>query len=76
MVNINMANIDDTKHLLVSDSNEISQQMDSKRLSISDLAEMMQNDLFKKHLNIMGRYLPRTQYEIRSGLISDRLDIA
>ena len=41
MVNINMANIDDTKHLLVSDSNEISQQMDSKRLSISDLVEMM-----------------------------------
>lgn len=48
--------------LLVSDSNEIQTQMDSKQLPYNTLAEMAENALFRKYLN-MDKYLTVQEYE-------------
>ena len=45
--------IDDNKHLLVSDSKEIGTQYDSKKLPYSELLELMQDNMFRKHLSVL-----------------------
>ena len=54
--------IPDNKYLLVSDSNEMGNQYDSKKLSQEDLIDLAQDNLFKKTLNIMSRYLTISQF--------------
>ena len=57
--NLEMANEHD-KFLLVSDSNEVSSQWDSKRLSLSELTKMAQDILFKTQFGYMSEYLTRS----------------
>lgn len=62
--------------MLVSDSNEVGNQLDSKKLEYGTLAELAQDNLFKKYLD-MSRYLTKNQYEVYKGLLEDeynRLD--
>lgn len=54
--------IQDTKYLLVSDSNEVGNQYNSKKLSQADLVDLAQDNLFKKTLDIMSRYLTISQF--------------
>lgn len=56
--------------MLVSDSNESSNQLDSKKLGYDTLVELAQDNLFKKYLD-MSRYLTKNQYEIYKGLLED-----
>ena len=55
-------NDDIQKYLLVSDSNEISSQYDSKKLSESTLVKIVQDNLFGKELGIITNYLTNSQY--------------
>jgi hypothetical protein len=57
-----MKTIQDTKYLLVSDSNEVGNQYNSKKLSQGDLVDLAQDNLFKKTLDIMSRYLTISQF--------------
>ena len=57
-----METIQDTKYLLVSDSNEVGNQYNSKKLSQGDLVDLAQDNLFKKTLDIMSRYLTISQF--------------
>lgn len=50
--------------LLVSDSDEHHSQYDSKKVSYSEFAGIMQDELFKTYLNIMDKYLKTYEYEI------------
>ena len=54
--------IPDNKCLLVSDSNEIGEQYDSKYLKQEELTRLAQENMFKKHLGIMQSYLTNSQY--------------
>ena len=58
-----MENIPQDSYLLVSDSNESGNQFDSKKIPWETLAELAQDSLFKKHLDIMDSYLTRNQVE-------------
>ena len=48
--------------MLVSDSNEVSKQLDSKQLGYGTLVEMAEDNLLGKHLD-MSKYLTRNQYD-------------
>ena len=48
--------------LLVSDSNEVSSQYDSKRMQFNTLVELAQDTLFKRNAG-MAKYLTHTQFE-------------
>ena len=50
--------------MLVSDSNEVSNQLDSKQLLYGTLVELAQDNLFKKYLD-MSKYLTRNQYDVK-----------
>ena len=61
------------KYLLVSDSNEVSDQLDSKKLSYDDLVKMAQDNLFKRHFD-MTRYLTKTQYDTYYTNLNNKLN--
>lgn len=65
----------DGKYLLVSDSNEIGNQYDSKKLSKADLVNIAEDNLFKRHLDIMSQYLTKTQYQTYKGIIDEKLQL-
>ena len=54
--------IDGNSFLLVSDSNEVGEQYDSKKLKQSELVELAQENLFKKVMDIMSLYMTDSQY--------------
>lgn len=58
--------------LLVSDSNETSQQFDSKQLEYSTIVQMFQEKLFKDHIGIMGKYMLNLVYDVQSKSISNQ----
>ena len=66
--------IDDSKYLLVSDSNEVGSQYDSKKLRQSELAYLAQENLFKRHLGIMQFYLTKSQYEVYEKVLGEKYD--
>ena len=57
--------------MLVSDSNEVSNQLDSKQLLYGTLVELAEDNLFKKYLD-MSKYLTRNQYEVYKGMREDK----
>lgn len=61
MANDSYSNMMD-KYLLVSDSNEIGGQYDSKKLKHSELIDLMQDNLYRKKLDIMQQYLTVDQF--------------
>ena len=63
--------IDNEHSLLVSDSNEVSEQFDSKKLEYSLIVELFQDKLFKEHIGILDNYLLKTKYDYNNKLISD-----
>ena len=56
--------------MLISDSNEISKQLDSKQLEYGTLVELAEDNLFTKYLD-MSKYLTRNQYDA----YKDKLEI-
>lgn len=58
--------------MLVSDSDEVHDQLDSKQLQYKTLFELAEEDLFKKHLD-MSRYLTLNQYEAYKRILSNKL---
>ena len=50
------------RSLLVSDSNEMSEQLDSKQLKYPELADLAFDRFFKRNLDL-SRYLTKTQYD-------------
>ena len=66
-----------TRCLLVSDSDEIQTQMDSKQLPYTTLAEMAQDALFSRYLD-MDQYLTVSEFnttKMRLGDMYEDLDI-
>lgn len=59
--------------MLVSDSNEVSNQLDSKQLVYGTLVDLAEDNLFKKYLD-MSRYLTKNQYGIYKGMLEDRFN--
>ena len=59
--------------MLVSDSNEVSKQLDSKQLPYDTLASLAEDNLFTKYLD-MSKYLTKNQYEVYRGMLKDRKD--
>ena len=66
--------IDDNKCILVSDSNEIGGQYDSKKLTQAQLVELAQDNLCKKFLDT-SRYLTVDQYTSYKSLLENQLSI-
>lgn len=66
--------IPDDKYLLVSDSNEVGGQYDSKKLKQSELVEIVQDNLFKKHFD-MPRYLTINQYKAYKDLLEEQYTV-
>ena len=58
---------DNKEYFLVSDSNEINSQLDSKKMDWDELRNLAESNLFKKHLGILDNYLTVSQYDIESG---------
>ena len=59
--------------MLVSDSNETSTQLDSKKLEYDELVALAQDNLFKKYLD-MSKYLTRNQFETYRPMLKSRYD--
>ena len=57
--------------MLVSDSNEIGNQLESKKLAYDTLVELAEDNLFKKYLD-MTKYLTINQYDAYKGMLEDR----
>lgn len=67
--------MDETYYMLVSDSNEVSGQYDSKRLTSAELLELAQSHLFNKYLlALMQTYLLQGRFEAESQYLSNWLD--
>ena len=67
-------NIDDdltNTCMLVSDSDEVRDQLDSKKLEYPTLVDLAEDNLFRKHLD-MSRYLTYNQFGIYSGMLNDK----
>ena len=62
----------DNTNLLVSDSNESSEQYDSKQLAYSRLVELAQDNLFKKQLDFMSKYMTVNQYNAYVELLNKK----
>lgn len=60
--------IDGNKCLLVSDSNEVVEQLDSRKLKQKDLSDMAYNELFRRHFDL-SRYLTKNQYNTYTGIL-------
>ena len=70
-----MANKPSTNEcMLVSDSNELGGQYDSKKLNFSELVELAQDSLFNKYLRIMSTFLTTIQYNNYIQIINQRLN--
>ena len=67
--------IDGNSCLLVSDSNEVGEQYDSKKLKQSELVELAQENLFKKVMDIMSLYMTNSQYEAYKELFDQKCKI-
>jgi len=59
--------------MLVSDSDEVRDQLDSRKLEYDTLAEFSEDNLFKKYLD-MSKYLTYSQYEVYGDMLSDKKD--
>ena len=78
MVNIDtMSEETDIKssYLLVSDSNEMGEQFDSKKLEYAELVELAQDALFNKHVPILSQYLTVNQYNTYKNILDQRKKI-
>lgn len=62
---------DNKEYFLVSDSNEINSQLDSKKMDWDELRNLAENNLFKKHLGILDNYLTVSQYDIYKKMLVD-----
>lgn len=57
--------------MLVSDSNEVGNQLESKQLGYGTLTDMAENNLFKKYFD-MSKYLTKNQYDVYKGMLENR----
>lgn len=57
--------------MLVSDSNEVASQLDSKRLDYNTLVELAESNLFSKFLD-MSKYLTTNQYATYKDVLEDK----
>ena len=57
--------------MLVSDSDEVRDQLDSKQLEYDTLVALAEDNLFKKYLD-MSKYLTNNQYEVYKIMLNDR----
>ena len=64
--------IPSNKYLLVSDSNEVTEQFDSKKLRQDELSYLAEENLFKKHLGIMSNYLTVSQYASYRSILKEK----
>ena len=62
---------DNKEYFLVSDSNEINNQLDSKKMDWDELTRLAESNLFKKHLGILDRYLTVSQFGIYKSMIGE-----
>lgn len=69
------ATIPNDKYLLVSDSNEVSDQFDSKKLQQSELSHLAEENLYKKYLGIMSNYLTISQYDAYKSILEEKYNI-
>ena len=70
-----MANKPSTNEcMLVSDSNELGGQYDSKKLNFSELVELAQDSLFNRYLRIMSTFLTTIQYNNYIQIMEQRLN--
>lgn len=60
--------------MLVSDSNETSNQLDSKQLGYDTLVELAEDNLFKKFLD-MSKYLTVPEYGTYKGQLEDKFKL-
>ena len=60
--------------MLVSDSNETSNQLDSKQLGYDTLVELAEDNLFKKFLD-MSKYLTVAEYGTYKGQLEDKFKL-
>ena len=72
MVNTDMAS--EEKHLLVSDSNEVSPHFDSRKLGMADLAKMAWNDLLKNKMGMMSKYMFQQHFINLREILDARLE--
>ena len=59
--------------MLVSDSNEKSNQLDSKQLAYGTLSDLAEDNLFTKYLD-MSKYLTKNQYDAYTKILNGRYD--
>ena len=71
----NTTTIPNDKYLLVSDSNEVGDQYDSKKLRQDELANLAQENLFKKYLGIMSNYLTISQFNAYRSILNEKYNI-
>ena len=57
--------------MLVSDSDEVSNQLDSKQLKYDTLVALTEDNLFRKYLD-MSKYLTYNQYNAYGIMLNDR----
>lgn len=67
--------IPDDSYLLVSDSDEACNQLDSKKLNQADFVELAQNNLFSKNLGYMSEYMTKGQLNAYKDIIGGKLNI-
>ena len=60
--------------MLVADSNETSNQLDSKQLGYDTLVELAEDNLFKKFLD-MSKYLTVAEYGTYKGQLEDKFKL-
>lgn len=59
--------------MLVSDSNEVSTQLDSKKLDYQVLADLAQDNLLTNYLD-MSKYLPSSLFTLYKGILDDEYE--
>jgi hypothetical protein len=65
---------DTEEYFLVSDSNEINSQLDSKKMSWDNLARLAESNLFKKHLGTLDKYLTNSQYGLYKSMLDETMN--
>lgn len=65
----------DGKYLLVSDSNETSNEYDSRKLSYRDFLKLGSDTLFKSNPEIMDDYLVRSHFRFQSAIVENALNL-
>ena len=69
-----MTELDD-KYLLVSDSNETSNEYDSRKLSYQDFLKLGSDALFKSNPEIVDDYLVENHFRFQSAIVENALNL-